>query len=101
MLFGSAADDMIAAAIDFERCPVVSAMHLDVANGQITRGITMKRVREAAVTLQQREIPVFEVLVTRGNYESTMFVTKAAPHVVVKRIHSTPPGTSELVKLEK
>lgn len=101
ILFGNASEEMLAAAIDWSRCPAVTALHLNVSNLDVRRDVSMSRVGEGTFTLEGRELPVYHIAVRQGDYEHTIAVSRAEPFVVVRTAYTTPASTKELVQLGK
>lgn len=101
ILFGNASEEMLAPAIDWSRCPSVSALHLNETSLDVRRDISMSRVGEGTFTLEGRELPVYQIAIRKGDYEHSIAVSRAEPFVVVRTAHSTPASTKELVQLKK
>jgi hypothetical protein len=100
VLFGNAPEEMLAAAVDWDRCAAVSAFHLPVNAPEIRRDVMIERTGEGSFLLDGRTLPVYQLRVTKEGYTYTAAVTRTAPFVVVSTTHSTPASSKQLIKLQ-
>lgn len=98
VLIGTSVDDVLVAAVDWERCTAVSATTFDL--GRTQGVISYARVGERSLAISGREVSVFEILRQEEGYRSHLFVTKSPPFVVARIEYSyAPASNSELVAL--
>ena len=100
VLFGASVEDVLVAAVDWDRCAAVSVKSFGL-NGT-RRDQSFTRVAERVVTISGRELPVYEVLRESGEFRSRLFVTKSAPFLLA-RIEDLDPAypPTELVALPR
>ena len=100
VLFGAGVDEVLLAAVDWERCAAVSAQSFGLAGDPSSPRFT--RVGERVLSISGRELPVYEVLRESGQYRTRLFVTKSPPYVLARIEHGDErDATTELVALPR
>lgn len=85
MLLGDQIDNILAGAVDWERCAALTVNSASLAGGPEI--VSYTRVGERVMAVSGREVLVFEVLRQRGEAKMRLFVTKSPPFVVAKKEH--------------
>lgn len=94
ILIGDAMDDVLAGAVDWERCAAVNVNTIDPGGDQ-PEIVSYGRIGERVLAISGREVLVFEVLRRHGGTQMRLFVTKSQPFVVARKVH---PSSSDLNK---
>lgn len=94
ILIGDTMDDVLASAVDWERCAAINVNTIDPGGDQ-PEIVSYARIGERVLAISGREVLVFEVVRRRGTAQMRLFVTKSQPFVVAKKEH---PYSSDLNK---
>ena len=99
-LIGAGVDDVLVAAVDWDRCATVTAQSFGLDGTPSVSRFT--RVGGLGVSISGREVAVHEVLRESGEYRTRLFVTKSAPFLLVRAEYLWDRNTgTELVTLPR